>query len=458
MTHRYISTFLFLSILLLSTNFSTAQVNHEVCEVVQITDAPEDSRDPFVCANGGGMIINSRADLANNGHAEQEDLFFVDITDPFNPIFYQLTNTSQNERGASINADCTEITFGSRSDLTGGNPSNFDQLFYGDISNPNNPIYIQLTNNMANNKSVSPRIVPLGSKIAFGTGLDITGMNPDESFEYFVFDNDNIGFPFTQLTNSPAGGGIFSGPVTSLNGNRVAFSASSNYIPPNQNIAGGRQVYLSDIIYDAPNPPIHTLYQITQANPGSITQGAELSGDGQRLAFVTDSDLTGMNPGQTRQFFIANINNPGNPDIVQITNSDEFIASRGLLSETGLLLAFETDNPDFTPRGDDDTDTIVITDISNEFNPEFTSITDFPLGSDLDDLSATRDFSVLAFESDSPIISGGSTDGNDEVYIIFPNNCGAIGVPTLSEWGLIAMAGVLGIVGFMVARRRKVTA
>ena len=31
-------------------------------------------------------------------------------------------------------------------------------------------------------------------------------------------------------------------------------------------------------------------------------------------------------------------------------------------------------------------------------------------------------------------------------------------VPTLSEWGLIAMAGILGIVGFMVIRRRKVNA
>ncbi len=33
-----------------------------------------------------------------------------------------------------------------------------------------------------------------------------------------------------------------------------------------------------------------------------------------------------------------------------------------------------------------------------------------------------------------------------------------IRVPTLSEWGLIAMAGILGIVGFMVMRRRKVSA
>jgi len=31
-------------------------------------------------------------------------------------------------------------------------------------------------------------------------------------------------------------------------------------------------------------------------------------------------------------------------------------------------------------------------------------------------------------------------------------------IPTLSEWGLIAMAGVLGIVGFIVIRRRKVSA
>jgi len=31
-------------------------------------------------------------------------------------------------------------------------------------------------------------------------------------------------------------------------------------------------------------------------------------------------------------------------------------------------------------------------------------------------------------------------------------------IPTLSEWGLIAMAGILGIAGFMVIRRRKATA
>lgn len=38
-------------------------------------------------------------------------------------------------------------------------------------------------------------------------------------------------------------------------------------------------------------------------------------------------------------------------------------------------------------------------------------------------------------------------------------SCGdTIPVPTLSEWGLIATAGILGIVGFMIIRRRKITA
>lgn len=31
-------------------------------------------------------------------------------------------------------------------------------------------------------------------------------------------------------------------------------------------------------------------------------------------------------------------------------------------------------------------------------------------------------------------------------------------VPTLSEWGLIAMAAVLGIAGYLIARRRRVSA
>ena len=55
---------------------------------------------------------------------------------------------------------------------------------------------------------------------------------------------------------------------------------------------------------------------------------------------------------------------------------------------------------------------------------------------------------------------GVAEDLNDSVaferIVYMPSTPSSI--PTLSQWGLIAMAGILGIVGFMVMKRRKETA
>ena len=51
--------------------------------------------------------------------------------------------------------------------------------------------------------------------------------------------------------------------------------------------------------------------------------------------------------------------------------------------------------------------------------------------------------------------TAGVREGDGMVVLTFAT---VAGIPTLSEWGLIAMAGILGIAGFMVIRRRKVTA
>ncbi|GJM14979.1 MAG: hypothetical protein DHS20C13_03060 [Thermodesulfobacteriota bacterium] len=49
---------------------------------------------------------------------------------------------------------------------------------------------------------------------------------------------------------------------------------------------------------------------------------------------------------------------------------------------------------------------------------------------------------------------------DDQFCDVRTGQCGAFTsqVPTLSEWGLIAMAAVLGVVGFMVMRRKRATA
>ncbi|GJM14975.1 MAG: hypothetical protein DHS20C13_03020 [Thermodesulfobacteriota bacterium] len=58
----------------------------------------------------------------------------------------------------------------------------------------------------------------------------------------------------------------------------------------------------------------------------------------------------------------------------------------------------------------------------------------------------------------STLIGPNNADGEQIDGLAWLDTCGPSPVPTLSEWGLIAMAGVLGVVGFMVMRRRQVAA
>ncbi|MCZ6554920.1 MAG: IPTL-CTERM sorting domain-containing protein [Candidatus Dadabacteria bacterium] len=57
-------------------------------------------------------------------------------------------------------------------------------------------------------------------------------------------------------------------------------------------------------------------------------------------------------------------------------------------------------------------------------------------------------------------VTNGGPDGVNANYIGIDTSCvlKPARIPTLSQWGLIAMAGILGIVGFMVMRRRKAVA
>ncbi len=58
---------------------------------------------------------------------------------------------------------------------------------------------------------------------------------------------------------------------------------------------------------------------------------------------------------------------------------------------------------------------------------------------------------VASFEGDEMDIIESNTV--TKTWVLPPRN-----VPTFSEWGLVAMAGLLGFIGFIVIRRRKATA
>lgn len=52
----------------------------------------------------------------------------------------------------------------------------------------------------------------------------------------------------------------------------------------------------------------------------------------------------------------------------------------------------------------------------------------------------------VSVDSSGAIFNSGAFEVEEEFIIS--------NVPTLSQWGMIAMAGVLGIIGFMVMRRK----
>ena len=60
----------------------------------------------------------------------------------------------------------------------------------------------------------------------------------------------------------------------------------------------------------------------------------------------------------------------------------------------------------------------------------------------------------------SIVIDGDGSNNAELLYELSFGQCDPSirNVPTLSEWGLIAMAGILGLVGFMVIRRRQAVA
>ena len=119
-----------------------------------------------------------------------------------------------------------------------------------------------------------------------------------------------------------------------------------------------------------------------------------------------------------------------------------------------MRIAFES-SANITGGNPDLNDEIFIYDRLTDI---FTQITDEPAGGsdDSGDPSVNADGTRIAFFGDANI-NGGNPQGDRQVWLAVcmgPSRP----IPTLSEWGLIIMTGVLGIVGFMVMRRRKVAA
>ncbi len=293
----------------------------------------------------------------------------------------------------------------------------------------------QITDETAGS-SLGPSINADGTRIAFFSNANINGGNPEGNSEIYLFDTAT-GI-ITQITDETAGDSFF--PSINADGTRIAFDSDANINGGNPE--GNDEIYLFDTATG-----IFT--QITDETAG-FSVNPSINADGTRIAFVSNANINGGNPDGNFEIYLFDT---ATGIFTQITDETVGNSLGPSINADGTRIAFHSDaninggNPDGSLE-------IYLYDTTTGI---FTQITDEMVGSSASP-SINADGTRIAFVSDADI-NGGNPEGNDEIYLaVCFDPSVARPIPALGEWGLIAMAGVLGIVGLLAIRRRKATA
>ncbi|GAB4222802.1 MAG: hypothetical protein Kow0062_21520 [Acidobacteriota bacterium] len=167
-----------------------------------------------------------------------------------------------------------------------------------------------------------------GSLLAFASPADLVGLNHDRSVELYVAAAD--GSSVTQLTrdDSPVAGSVL-GLALSGEGNRVAFVANTD--PLGLNPQHERQLF----VIGTDGTGLAQLTTFGAAGFGAVS----ISDDGSRIVFASDADPLGLNADRTDEIFTILADGSG---LAQLTASDGDSAAPAL-SGDGSWIAFQSD-------------------------------------------------------------------------------------------------------------------
>jgi len=419
-----------------------------ICDFTQVTDNDRTITSRLnISSQGNHVAFESFDDITGDNDDDSQEVFLFDNT---NKSTTQITpNDKPGFHGLpSMNFDASLIALQSTSDLDPG--SNIDGNFEIFLYNVASDTFTQITDTTGIDiatANIGPIITPDGTRIVFNSGKDLVPTdNDDENKEVFVFD---VGMNFTQITDT-TGGSIGDNNPSSISsdGSRILFGSSIDILPPNNNDENS-EIFLFD--------ETTGIDQITDTVINVL--GARLSSDGATVVLISNDDIvTGENSDNGREVFLFDI---ATMTFTQITdtndaNGNNFNAS---INADGTRIAFYSKiDHSGTGKNADGNLELFVYETDSMF---FTQVTDtmggnIPLNPSPTDMNAVGN--RIVFESDRDLTG----DNPDEDTLIFLADCipniVSTPIPTLSKWGLIALAGTLGIVGYLVIRRRKVTA
>ncbi len=365
--------------------------------IAQLTlDAGESSDSPSISADGSLLAFSSRTNHTG-GNPDNSNEIFVVKSDGTG--LTQLTDSplhsSGSFAGTALSADGSRIAFESTADLVAG--ENLDHSYEVFVINTDGTGLTQLTADPVVD-SRYPSISGDGSLVTFATVIEIPGDPPVYTGEVFVVNADGTGL--TQLTNAP---GKQSGwPRISPDGSVITFYSNADLV--GNNADGGDEVFIV-------HPDGTGLVQLTDS--ASATYGSysgSVSGDGTVVAFSSLADLTGENPAHDFQIFVINSDGTG---LKQITHAADAYLWAPMISADGSRVAcWGCDGPD-SSNPDDSPEIYVVNTDGTGFR-QLTAVVAFCAGCP----SITADGSTVAFFAADDLVPGWNTDSYSEIFLV----------------------------------------
>lgn len=267
-------------------SFEAYLINTNTFVITQLTDNVGLDSFPFDISAGDNLVaLSSQGDPTGDNPDANREIFLFDRA---STTFTQITDTTGEDNIVPVlNSDGTLIAFDSTADVTGGNPDNSREIF---LFNADTDIFTQITNTVGVN-SLVPDITPDGATIGFHSDADLTGDNSDVSLEVFLFDVSSM--TFTQITD----GDNLNSATAALSSDGAIVGLNSDTDPEGGNPDNNREIFLF-------NTNTMQFTQVTDTTDENSNSGPSISSDGSRLAFTSSADLTGDNPDENREVFL----------------------------------------------------------------------------------------------------------------------------------------------------------
>ena len=244
---------------------------------------------PSISDDGTCLALRSSYDLTGGNADGNHEIFFYDA--PGN-TFLQVTNTTGiNNFAPAISGDFTHIAFESLHNLTGTNADGNFEIF---LFNLDDGTLAQVTDTTGGGFNSGPALNGDATRLAFRSNRNLTGANADANDEIFLYDStDGI----SQVTNTTGQGGFFANFASSIStdGTRIALLS-------NRDLTGGNSDANDEIfLYDTQS---NSFTQITDTT-GEFNDVPKLSGNGTRIAFSSNRNLTGGNADINFEVFLT---------------------------------------------------------------------------------------------------------------------------------------------------------